>query len=252
MGKIESSYPNTWWLTVLLITLLLTIPSAWSAEHKLQSVNQKECVILLHGLARTAKSLAAMGATLNAEGYMVVNVEYPSRKHTIEVLANRYISDAIKQCYIASTNRIHFVTHSMGGILVRFYLKDHNLALLGNVVMLSPPNQGSEVVDKLGSLPGFYLLNGPAGQQLGTGETMLPKQLGAVNYPVGVITGNKSINLVLSMLIPGNDDGKVSVENAKLTGMTDFLVVQHTHPFIMNSKNMIRQTLIFLRYAKFL
>ncbi|MBU3916540.1 alpha/beta hydrolase, partial [bacterium] len=121
----------------------------------------------------------------------------------------------------------------------------------GRVVMLSPPNQGSEVIDKLGSAPGFFWFNGPAGQQLGTGMDSIPLKLGKVDFKLGVITGNKSINLILSLLIPGDDDGKVSIENAKVAGMSDFLVLPHSHPFIMNSDDVIHQTKYFLKYGSF-
>ena len=148
-------------------------------------------------------------------------------------------------------DRVHFVTHSMGGILVRFYLANHRLVNLGRVVMLSPPNQGSETVDKLANMPGFGWLNGPAGQQLGTDENSLPNRLGPADFELGIITGNRSINLILSTMIPGPDDGKVAVERAKLAGMADFLVVPHSHPFIMKKPLVIEQTQFFLEHGRF-
>ncbi|KPJ94425.1 MAG: acetyltransferase [Gammaproteobacteria bacterium SG8_11] len=210
-----------------------------------------EHVILVHGLARSHRSFTKVAKALEKNGYPVVNINYPSRKHHIEALADEYLSSAVKTCQADGAQRIHFVTHSMGAILVRYYLNQYTLDELGHVVMLSPPNQGSEVVDKLKAFPGFYALNGPAGQQLGTSKNSLPNRLGAVDYPVGVITGNRSINPILSLLIPGKDDGKVSVERAKIQGMSDFLVVPHTHPMIMNSREVIRQTQYFLRSGKF-
>lgn len=234
----------------LFFSLLLT-PTLSFAEAIQQQNANKECVILLHGLARSSSSFTKMEEELNATGYNVINVDYPSRKQTIETLSNGYISKAVAQCKANNTEKIHFVTHSMGGILARHYLSQHSLDELGHVVMLSPPSQGSEIVDKLGDIPGFYALNGPAGQQLNTSEESLPNSLGPVDYPVGIITGNKSINLILSMLIPGDDDGKVSIERAKLEGMTDFLVVPHTHPMIMRSDEVIRQTKLFLQQGTF-
>lgn len=210
-----------------------------------------ECVILLHGLARTDASMGKMGDDLKANGYRVINVDYPSRKETIEVLAVKYIDQAVERCRDSPVKRIHFVTHSMGGILIRYYQSKKPLEELGRVVMLSPPNQGSEVVDKVGKLPGFYALNGPAGQQLGTDVRSLPNQLGPVHYPVGVITGNKTINPVLSLLIPGEDDGKVAVERARLAGMSDFLVVPYTHTMIMRREKVIQQTRYFLWHGRF-
>lgn len=139
----------------------------------------------------------------------------------------------------------------MGGILVRHYLSKNHLENLGRVVMLSPPNQGSEAVDRLSSVPGFYFLNGPSGRQLGTLKNSLPKKLGPANFEVGIITGSRSINLFLSWLIPRKDDGKVSIESAKLEGMTDFLVLPHTHVFIMKSDGVIDQILYFLKKGRF-
>ena len=210
-----------------------------------------DCVILLHGLARTDASMAKMEAALRADDYRVVNVDYPSRKETVERLAMDYVGHAVEDCRGSPHDKIHFVTHSMGGILVRYYLAHQRVEELGRVVMLSPPNRGSEVVDALGDVPGFGALNGPAGQQLGTDDNSMPNRLGSADYAVGIITGNKSINLLLSLLIPGDDDGKVSIERAKLDGMADFLVVPHTHPLIMTSDRVIRQTSYFLQHGEF-
>lgn len=210
-----------------------------------------ECVILLHGLARSSRSFSSMENSLNEEGYHVVNVDYPSRKQTIERLVENYVTKAVAECQFLQPKKIHFVTHSMGGILLRYYLANHLLENLGHVVMLSPPNQGSEIVDKLADFPGFSAFNGPAVSQLGTSAKSLPNKLGPVDYSVGVITGNKSINLILSTLIPGEDDGKVSVERAKVTGMSDYLIVPHTHPMIMSSKDVILQTIGYLQNGKF-
>jgi pimeloyl-ACP methyl ester carboxylesterase len=210
-----------------------------------------ECVILLHGLARTDASMEKLAAALNADGYHVENIDYPSREYPVERLAMEYVGRAIESCRRYSPQTIHFVAHSLGGILVRYYLAHRQVEELGRVVMLSPPNHGSEVVDILGQLPGFYALNGPAGQQLGTDDNSLPNRIGPVDYSVGIITGSRSINLILSLLIPGDDDGKVSIERAKLEGMADFLVVPHTHPFIMTSDRVIRQTMEFLQHGRF-
>jgi hypothetical protein len=148
-------------------------------------------------------------------------------------------------------SKINFVTHSMGGILVRYYLENYEVPHLGRVVMLSPPNQGSEVVDKLKESPIFQWINGPAGQQLGTDADSIPKTLGPPNYELGIITGDRSINPILSLLIPGKDDGKVSVKNAKLAGMKDFLVVHKTHPLIMNDEEVLQQVTAFLKKGMF-
>lgn len=211
----------------------------------------QECVVLLHGLARTEKSFLELERHLESDGFCVVNVGYPSREKTIQALSVDAIPAAIEQCKSYGASKIHFVTHSMGGILVRYFLDHHDVPDLGRVVMLSPPNSGSEVVDKLGDTRIFKWLNGPAGGQLGTGPDSLPKSLGAPKYEVGIITGDRTINPILSLLIPGSDDGKVSVESAKLQGMKDFLIVHEAHPFIMNDKKVLQQVTAFIRNGVF-
>lgn len=211
-----------------------------------------EYVILLHGLARSSSTMKKLGDELTKEGFGVFNVAYPSRKKTIEKLADETLPAAIESCRKQSAKKIHFVGHSMGAIMTRCYLKNHDMAELGRVVMLSPPNQGSEVVDKLGGLSLFHWINGPAGRQLGTKPYHLPQQLGPVNFETGVITGDRSINWINSLLfIPGKDDGKVSIERARLEGMRDFIVIHTAHPFIMKNREAIRQTIAFLRNGRF-
>ena len=213
----------------------------------------RECVVLLHGLARSENSMQKMQQALQDQGYRVVNRGYPSRQQPIELLAADAILAGVDACgVLLPMDRVHFVTHSMGGILVRYFLAKQSLPNLGRVVMLSPPNHGSETVDKMGKMPGFGWLNGPAGQQLGTRQTSLPNSLGPATFELGIITGNRSINLLLSALIPGPDDGKVGVDSAKLKGMADFLVVPHSHPFIMKKPRVIEQTIHFLEQGRFL
>jgi hypothetical protein len=212
---------------------------------------KSENVILLHGLCRTSRSMSRMQRALVDAGYTVWNVDYPSRTARIPKLADDAIGKAVAECRQNGAMRIDFVTHSMGGILVRSYLGRHSVPDLGRVVMLAPPNQGSEVVDKLGGFKLFKWINGPAGNEMGTGNDSLPHLLGPANFPLGVIAGDRSINWINSVIIPGPDDGKVSVKRAKLAGMTDFIVIHATHPFIMRNKLAIRETIAFLRNGKF-
>jgi triacylglycerol esterase/lipase EstA (alpha/beta hydrolase family) len=209
----------------------------------------KECVILLHGLARTDRSMHRLADALEKAGFFTVNYHYPSTKSTVEALAEEEIPKAL--CLCPKNSKIHFVTHSMGGILVRQYLSRNTLETLGRVVMLGPPNQGSEVVDSLKSFPGFKLINGPAGMQLGTQKPNLPKRLPSVDFELGVIAGSRSINLILSLILPWPNDGKVSVENTKVVGMSDHIVLPVTHPFMMRNKQVIEQVITFLKQGAF-
>jgi pimeloyl-ACP methyl ester carboxylesterase len=212
---------------------------------------QARTVVLLHGLVRSSASMRKMETALAEEGFRTCNIDYPSRKHGIEVLAREHILPQIKACVRDSTQPVDFVSHSMGGILVR-YLAEHDLVPnLGRVVMLSPPNQGSELVDKLGDNWLFDLINGPAGNELGTDSSSMPLQLGPADFELGIITGSRSFNRINSIMISGKDDGKVSIERAKLDGMSSFLVLPATHTFIMKSSAVIDQTIHFLKNGAF-
>lgn len=213
------------------------------------SLLASECVVLLHGLARTDRSMNKLEHALKDENYDVINFAYPSTKHDIATLAREHLPKALAQCQ--ANTIINFVTHSLGGIVLRKYLSENNLEQLGSVVMLGPPNKGSQVVDKLKNVPGFRLINGPAGVELGTDKSSVPNSLAAVTYPVGVVAGSSSINPMLSRMLPNPDDGKVSVENTKVEGMTDHIVVPVSHPFLMRNEEVIQQVKIFLKTGKF-
>lgn len=208
-----------------------------------------ECVILLHGLARSDSSMKTMAVELTNAGYTAINYDYPSTQHSVEKLADDAVSDALSQCHEQST--VHFVTHSMGGILVRQYLSQHSIEKLGRVVMLGPPNKGSEVVDTLHNMPGYELINGPAGHQLGTDIESIPNKLGPADFELGIIAGTRSINLILSTMLPDTDDGKVTVENTKLDGMKDHIALPVTHPFMMKNQDVIEQVIHFLKSGSF-
>ena len=191
-----------------------------------------------------------LGSTLRQEGFYPVNEGYPSRDYPIEELAILAIEPALALC--PPELEIDFVTHSLGGILVRQYLSQHEISNLNRVVMLAPPNKGSEVIDKLYKVPGFHFINGDAGMQLGTNALSLPNTLGSADFDLGIIAGNRSINLINStLLIPGSDDGKVSIESTKLDGMNDHIEMPVTHTFMMENKKVIAQVIAYLTNGSF-
>lgn len=234
-------------VAVLLVALLAVVPRLGMANDAAQAGT----IVLLHGLARTSDSMSKMSPALEAAGYRVCNVSYPSRHHSIEVLTKDFVLPAVRMCVANPTDEVHFVTHSLGGIVVRQLARSAPELKIGRVIMLSPPNHGSEVVDKLGELALFKLINGPAGLELGTEQESVPQSLGPASFQAGIITGDRTINLILSLLIPGPDDGKVSIESAKLEGMAGFCVVPASHPFIMKDRLAIEQTLVFLARGAF-
>jgi pimeloyl-ACP methyl ester carboxylesterase len=207
-------------------------------------------VVLLHGIARTSRSLRRVERALQASGFATLNLDYASRKKPLEALAtdiHPVISD-----FASTKAQVHFVAHSMGGLLTRVYVARYRPAALGRVVMLGTPNGGSEVADLLKRLAIFRAFYGPAGQQLTTeqddGLTSLPPP----DYAVGVIAGIRSIDPIASrFILPRPNDGRVSVQSAKLANMADHVTVKASHTGLVRHRVAIDQTIAFLQDGRF-
>jgi pimeloyl-ACP methyl ester carboxylesterase len=221
------------------------------SEPPAASRTTQDGVVLLHGISRTTRSLRKMQAAIEAEGYVTLNLGYASRRKALEALAED-IHPAIDRFAENIDGSMHFVCHSMGGLLARLYLARYRPKRLGRVVMLGTPNGGSEIADRLKALGPYRAFFGPAGQQLGTrrdagSDALLPP----VDYPVGIIAGNRSIYPITSVMLPKPHDGRVSVENTRLDGMTDHVVVGTSHPWLVRNGVAIEQTIAFLKAGQF-
>ena len=232
-------------VAALFLLACLTPPHA-RAEGSASSA-APEAVVLLHGLFRSERSMRPLAARLEAEGYDVHNLDYPSLRGSPDELESEIEAPLAGCC--AAAPRLHFVTHSLGGILLRGVLARHEPDNLGRVVMLAPPNHGSELVDLLGDSLAFVL--GPTGRELGTKPESLPNRLPRPDYPLGVIAGTWSINPIGSWVLPGASDGTVSVTSTWLEGMSDFAAVPATHTFILRSAAAADRVVEFLRDGRF-
>lgn len=226
-------------VSLAFLGLLLVAPMARS----------EACVVLLHGLARSSASMWLLETRLQDEGFFTVNESYPSTTTPLSELIDTTPPLSVAKC--EDRRPIHFVTHSMGGVIMRGHLARHQVDGLGRLVLLAPPNKGSELVDTMKQIPGFDWLNGPAGAALSTDIDSIPNTISDADAEYGVIAGNLSLNPLYSSFIPGDDDGKVSVESTKFAAMADHITLYVSHTFIMNSADVTEQVVAFLRTGRF-
>ena len=223
-------------------------------KNKASPKPRNEHVILLHGILRSKTDMLPLKIYLEKNGYDVLNILYPSRKKSLEDLTE-FVHEKITAA-TEKSGRLHFVTHSMGGLIARYYIVKKNPENLGHVVMLGPPNTGSEFADFLKDhkvfAAAFRKIFGPASDQLTTKYALDGAD---ITYPLGVIAGNKSINPLAPWVLPkkkvGAHDGIVPVERTKIKGMADHIVVPSTHTFMMFNPKVMRQVQYFLENGKF-
>ncbi len=210
----------------------------------------RDGVALLHGVLRTRWSMARLARRLEAEGRLVANIDYPSRRHPLERLAE-IVHPEISALAARVEGRLHFVGHSMGGLLIRAYLARFRPANLGRVVMIGTPNRGSELADLLADLRLYRALFGPAGRQLVTDQSGFADLFGPVDYEVGIIAGRLSANPLGEFIFGGPNDGKVSVARARLDGARAFAALPVSHTFAMESRTVWRHVSTFLDTGAF-
>jgi pimeloyl-ACP methyl ester carboxylesterase len=224
----------------------------YSYQSNANNVKNKkgDYVILLHGIARSSNHMKPIEKYLTAKNYDVININYPSTDHKIEDLID--IIYKILDQNITESKKINFIGYSMGGLVTRALIHKYRPKNLNKVILLAPPNRGSEVADFFKNNFLYKKIYGKSGQELTTKDNKnLEKILGIVDYPLGIIAGNFTIDPISSYLIPGDDDGKVSIKSTKIDNMTDHIVISVSHTFFPSNKNVHKQILYFLEYGSF-
>jgi esterase/lipase len=214
-----------------------------------QAASKGDYVVILHGIARSNKHMDKLANYLEKAGFETINLNYPSTKYNFEELTEIINKEISVRAY--ENKPIHFVGYSMGGLMVRALIHKYSYKNLGRVVQLAPPNQGSEVADFIKNFWPYKKFYGPAGQQLITDQSAVKHLFGEVNYELGIIAGNSTIDPISSLIIGVENDGKVAVEKTKLEGMKDHIVVRASHTFFPANKEVQKQTLYFLQQGIF-
>jgi pimeloyl-ACP methyl ester carboxylesterase len=207
-------------------------------------------VVLLHGIAGRSLMLRRLEKALQRAGFATLNLDYESRKKPLDRLAHD-IHPAIAAFAASQPGPIHFVTHSMGGLLARVYIARYRPARLGRVVMLGTPNGGSEIADRLKDVALYRAFFGPAGLQLVTTGDAALAALPPLDYEVGIIAGNRFLDPISALLLPWPNDGRVSVASSRLPDMTDHTTVKASHMGLLLHPTSVRQTIAFLRHGRF-
>jgi pimeloyl-ACP methyl ester carboxylesterase len=202
-----------------------------------------KAVVLVHGIGRSSKSFRAMRSRLSEAGYQVFGFDYPSTRVSIDEAA-QYLQSAIAS--LEGLAEINFVAHSMGGLVVRAYLARERDERIGRLVMIGVPNLGADLADRLRNVMLYKAVLGPAGQELVTDELGLIPTLPVPDFEFAVIAGGRGTLQGYNPLIPGDDDGTVSVSCTRLPGAADFAVVNGLHTFLMNHPETVDQAVRFL------
>lgn len=207
-------------------------------------------ILLVHGLAGNSAAMGFLAISLRLQGYKTVSIDYPSTKHTIEECTRLYLKPAIEA--LAQEESFSIVTHSMSGVMLRYYLAHHRVENLERVVMLAPGHGGSKTLAVLRRHPLFPLLMGPAGVQSGDDAHQFEPTLGPYNGPdLGVVAGCMSFDPIAWAVMPWPNDGKLTVSATQLEGMKDHIVLPVSHDSILIDPLAIFQTSHFLKHGAF-
>lgn len=217
-------------------------PMLWDRPEIQMSSGEK--VVLLHGLWRGFHAMSPLARKLRAAGFCTLNIPYPSMRQPIEKLVEHIRRQIV--CY-AGDETVHIVTHSLGGIIARSLLCKDLPWRCGRLVMLAPPNQGSEIVNWATNHKLIHGLLGPAGRCLGSEG--IPSSLPPIPFGLeaAVIMGRRSTIPFFRALLDEENDGIVSVEKGRIEGLCGFSVVNADHTFIQSHPEVVRRCILFLK-----
>lgn len=230
--------------------MLCYIPGVTQSKVEVLS-GEGDHVILLDGIAHGGYDMGRLARTLNREGYQVLNLGYPSTSLPISEIAGAYLPEQLATYLPEDGRTVHFMTHSMGGIVLRQFMNGVGMPRMGRAVMFAPPNHGSEVAERLRDFFFYQWYFGPAGQEIGIGPESVPLSLPAADFEVGIIAGEISIDPWFDPLFDERHDGKVSVASTRLEGMKDFRVVQSSHYGMHFNREVHTMAMRFLSNGRF-
>lgn len=243
---------KTFALKIILIILLLLPGCSGAAKKSGLSTaehSNKPVVMMLHGWGRNPSAMWYIGKQMEKSGFDVVRLEYHSLTQGPDEIMTDITGQINTFCTDHPKRQIHFVGHSMGGLVIRAFLEKNNIPNLGRVVLMGTPNQGVPIVDRYRDTWWMKAL-GPSAATLGTNSDSFPASIGPPDYPIGIIAGHTD-STFNDRLIPGRDDGLVPVESTLLPGMTDFIVINSGHWTMRYDKEIARQVILFLNSGRF-
>ncbi len=235
-------------------SVILPYPQIMRESGKIKkelAVSDREMVVLLHGIMRSPRSMGKIQRELEHRGYNVINFGYPSTSYPIETIA-AMLDAKLKGLPRRNNRTVHFVTHSMGSIVVRYYFAHYRPLGKGRVVMIAPPNRGSFLATYMHQWPPYRWFFGAAGQQLTRMPDALPSTLPAPKGDFGIIAGGLGNNRGFNPFIPGDNDMTVAVEETYLPGMKDFVLIKAQHSMLLYKKQSIANIISFLEHGRFI
>lgn len=232
---------------VLLILLINTFLCACAQTEK--NDPHKEGVILLHGFARSKTAMWRLAGRLEDAGYSVHRIGYDSLTQDIDAI-KKEVFFKINSYMKNRSNRVHFVGHSFGGLLIRSYLGENKVKNIGNVVLMGSPSKGTPAVDYLKD-KWYFKYAGPSIMTMSSRGSAFLSSLKEPDYNLGIIAGVSESSSNESIL-NGKNDGIVPIESTKVSGMKDFIIIETSHTMMRYSEDVAEQTIYFLRNGVFL